>query len=54
VTDTGATKQTAAIIQSERIFIDTSPLGEAAACKKTQQTSSIFETGSDAFQISER
>jgi hypothetical protein len=30
---------TAAIIQSECVFIDTSPLGEAAASKETQQTS---------------
>jgi hypothetical protein len=35
----------AAIIQSESVFIDGSPLGEAAASRQTQQTSSIFELG---------
>jgi hypothetical protein len=33
VADVGATKQTAAITQSEGVFIDSSPLGDAAASK---------------------
>src|SRR5712671_5156499 len=32
--DAGAIKQAAAIIQSEGVFIDSSPLGEAAASKQ--------------------
>jgi hypothetical protein len=43
VADAGATRQAAAIIQSEGVFIDSSPFGEAAASKQTQQISSIFE-----------
>jgi hypothetical protein len=44
----------AAIIQSEGVFIDSSPLGKAAASKQTQQTSSVFELGSGALRIFER
>jgi hypothetical protein len=44
-------KQAAAIIQSEGVFIDSSPLGKAAASKQTQQTSSIFELASGELRI---
>src|ERR1700730_4082977 len=50
-TDAGAIKQAAAIIQSEGVFIDSSPLGKAVASKQTQQTSSIIEFGSGALPI---
>jgi hypothetical protein len=47
-------KQAAAIIQSEGVFIDSSPLGKLAASKQTLQTSSIFELRSGALRIFER
>jgi hypothetical protein len=49
-----AIMQTAAIIQSEGVFIDSSPLGEAPASRQTQQTSSMFEPGSGASWLFER
>jgi hypothetical protein len=47
----GAIKQAAAIIQSEGVFIDSSPLGKAAASRQAQQISSIFELESGALRI---
>jgi hypothetical protein len=47
-----AIKQTPAIIQSEGVFIDSSPLGEAATSKQTQQTSSLFEWGAARCEYS--
>jgi hypothetical protein len=48
-----AMKQAVAVIQSEGVFIDSSPLADAAASRQTQQTWSIFELGSGALQISD-
>jgi hypothetical protein len=46
-------KATGRNIWSEGVFIDDYPLGEAAASKQTQRTSSIFEFGSGALRIFE-
>jgi len=52
--DAGAIRQVAAIIQSEGVFIDSSPLGEAAASRQKQESSSIFESGGGVLRIFER